>query len=284
MKRLLSVILCSVILFSLAVPAFATPEQASEQTIIYDDGETKIVGYEDAQGNTILEEYTGGQLTQRDTILKNDPYNIQEEYFSNNSTPSVEQKTINVLDYGTITKTPVFSRSSLKQCLTGRIYYRTPDDYSPKLYYEYGLDCICYKTPDIQTTYTVKNFTGKLITLVGILAGGLDLPAAIIDSFIKRVLLNAGITLIFNEISKPFSDTFSCYATEYTWKLTAWQNQYHTRTVYGAKYYINDEYSGRVGETHYEGYVPADWGKQRLAVFFHNEMFSYTIFEVTGWG
>ena len=284
MKRLLSVILCSVILFSLAVPAFATPEQASEQTIIYDDGETKIVGYEDAQGNTILEEYTGGQLTQRDTILKNDPYNIQEEYFSYGSTPSIEQKTINVLDYGTITNPPVLTRSNLIPCNAGKIFYRTPDDYSPTAYYEYSLDCVCYKTPEIQTTYTVTNFAGKLITLVGLIAGSLNAPFTIINAFLSQILWSLGIGIVSGALSKPFSDTLSCKATEYTWELTDRGNRYHTKNVYGGKYVINDALSNRNGETYYDGYVPGDWGKQSLAVLFHNEMFSYTIFDVVRWG
>lgn len=284
MKRLLSVILCSVILFSLAVPAFATPEQASEQTIIYDDGETKIVGYEDAQGNTILEEYIGGRLTQRDTIFKNDPYNIREEYFSYGLTPSVEQNTISVLDYGIITQSPVLARSNLIPCHAGKIFYRTPDDYSLTGYYEYGVNCVCYKAPEVQTTYTVTNFTGKLITLVGLLVGGLNAPAVIIDSFIKRVLWSAGISLISGELSKPFSDTLSCKATEYTWEITDRKYPDHTKTVYGEKYFINDELSYRNGETHYEGYVPADWGKQSFAALLHYEMYSYSIFEVVGWG
>lgn len=37
------------------------------------------------------------------------------------------------------------------------------------------------------------------------------------------------------------------------------------------------------GDTYYEGYVPADWGTQALAVWFHNEMFAYSAWGVEGW-
>ena len=36
-------------------------------------------------------------------------------------------------------------------------------------------------------------------------------------------------------------------------------------------------------KTYYEGYLPKEWKTQALAVWFHNEMFSYSVWDVVGW-
>ena len=49
------------------------------------------------------------------------------------------------------------------------------------------------------------------------------------------------------------------------------------------KYYITDTKSAAKDKTYYEGYTPNDWGTQAMAVWFHNEMFGYTAWEVVNW-
>ena len=49
------------------------------------------------------------------------------------------------------------------------------------------------------------------------------------------------------------------------------------------KYYITNTKSAAKDKTYYEGYTPNDWGTQAMAVWFHNEMFGYTAWEVVNW-
>ena len=71
--------------------------------------------------------------------------------------------------------------------------------------------------------------------------------------------------------------------TDYTWTLTDTKDSKHSKNVTGAKYFITDVKSAAKDKTYYEGYTPNDWKTQAMAVWFHNEMFSYTTWEVVNW-
>lgn len=66
-------------------------------------------------------------------------------------------------------------------------------------------------------------------------------------------------------------------------KSTAALHQSVSPRTLAGKYYITDTKSAAKDKTYYEGYTPNDWGTQAMAVWFHNEMFGYTAWEVVNW-
>lgn len=119
--------------------------------------------------------------------------------------------------------------------------------------------------------------------MVSIIAGAFTIPIPIVGPYVAALISGLGITVVSGVIESALSDTVSCIETDYTWTLTDTTDSYHSKNVTGAKYYITDTKSAAKDKTYYEGYTPNDWGTQAMAVWFHNEMFGYTAWEVVNW-
>ena len=88
----------------------------------------------------------------------------------------------------------------------------------------------------------------------------------------------------YNKAKDKYTGTVSCKKTDYVWNLEDTTFLAHQKTVMGHKYYIWDVVNTQFNrKTYYEGYLPSDWKAQALAIWFHNEMFSYSAFTVKGW-
>ena len=96
-------------------------------------------------------------------------------------------------------------------------------------------------------------------------------------------MFGLGIYVVGGYVKKAVSDTVSARVTEYKWNLVDTTNSAHRKNVSGFKYFITDKKSKAKNKTYYEGYIPKEWKTQALAVWFHNEMFSYSVWNVVGW-
>lgn len=283
MKRILCALLCVVLLLSMMVPAHAASDANAAFVTIYDDGETQVLGYEDDMGNIELVQYTQGALVQKNIIYGDNPDVIHRYCYDNGNARNVAYDTISVSDYGAVTFEPC-NIQLRKLEKSGTIYYRTPDDTQANGYYEYGIRCVCNSSVYGSTTYKINGFLGTVVDLVALLVGALEVPITIINAFVTELLKALKITVVSGEIKKKVTSTVSCIRTNYTWNLTSIKDSTHSRTVYGAGYYITEEDHVQQGKTYYEGYVPNQWGTTYISTWFHETMFSYFVWELVGWG
>ncbi len=282
-KRLLSCAVAIVLVFGNCITVHAESTIHSSEakaTTIYDDGETLVKGYEDSSGNMVFTQYVKGKLVQRNTISPNNTQIIRREFFDNTTHRTASSDAININDYGVLRKSTAIIQGASARTLAGTINYRAAIDTG---YVYYGLRCN-YNTKEVgATTYTINGFVGKLVDLVSIVAGAIDIPIAIANPYIKALLSGLGITVVGGLIESAFSDTVSCNQTDYTWTLTDTKDSSHSKNVYGSKYYITDTKSAAANKTYYDGYTPKNWGTSEMAVWFHNEMYSYSMWEVVSW-
>lgn len=267
----------------LTVHAVNTGYSSQENVLtIYNDGETVVKGYEDSAGNTVFTQYIKGDLVQRNTISKNNPEIIKREFFDDATTHEreVSSDTINIHDYGVLTKSKATLQSMSPRTLAGTINYRALNDTG---YVYYGLRCNYETKPIGNTTYTIDNYTGKVIDLVSIIAAAFTIPIPYVSQYVAALIDGLGIAIVSGVIKTAITDTVSCMETDYTWTLTDTKDSKHSKNVTGAKYFITDVKSAAKDKTYYEGYTPNDWKTQAMAVWFHNEMFSYTTWEVVNW-
>lgn len=285
-KRFVSIFL-SIAIFSalitgscILVYADSTTSEENKITTVYDDGETVITAYEDAGGNVYFMQYVDGYLVQKNTISADDNMIIEREIYDVSSNEAVVHDTINVNDYGKVQAVQSLPRASSSTTLAGTIHYKALLD-TGTIYY--GLKCI-YETKNIgNTTYTINNFTGRLVELISIIVGALKTPYKIGSDFTTALLNGLGIAVVSGFVSAQVTDTVSCIETDYVWTLTDTTSSSHKKTVNGAKYYITDAKSAAKNKTYYDGYVPKDWKTQSMAVWFHNEMFTYSSWSVVSW-
>jgi len=176
--------------------------------------------------------------------------------------------------------TAALHQSVSPRTLAGTINYRAIIDTG---YVYYGLRCTYDANVIGPTTYTINGYVGTVVDLVSIIAGAFTIPIPIVGPYVAALISGLGITVVSGVIESALSDTVSCIETDYTWTLTDTTDSYHSKNVTGAKYYITDTKSAAKDKTYYEGYTPNDWGTQAMAVWFHNEMFGYTAWEVVNW-
>lgn len=157
MKRILSALMCMLLLINMSVPVFAGSGLKAAYTTVYDDGETQVRVSEDDSGNIELVQYSQGELVQKDVIYCDNPDVIHRYCYDNGNARNVAYDTISVSDYGTVTFEPC-SIQPRKLEKSGTIYYRTPDDTQTNGYYEYGIRCLCYSSVFGETTYTINGF------------------------------------------------------------------------------------------------------------------------------
>lgn len=281
-RKLLSCIIVFALIIGNCVTSYAANSNYSSEDVlfVYNDGETVVEGYEDSVGNMVFTQYVRGTLVQRNTISPNNPEIIKREFFDSTSNRSLSNDTINVNDYGVLNKSAATIQSASARTLAGTINYRAPIDTG---YIYYGLRCN-YDTKVIgPTTYTINGYVGTVVDLVSIIAGAFTIPIPVVGPYVAALISGLGITVVSGVIESALSDTVSCIETDYTWTLTDTKDSEHSKNVTGVKYFITDTKSAAKGKSYYEGYTPNDWRTQAMAVWFHNEMFSYSIWNVVNW-
>ena len=278
MRKVICLIISVVLIFSLTLPSFASSISSPNVIDIYDDGTTKVDGYATEGGDMIFRQYVNNQLVQRNTIYAGSDGIVYRE-FIDPFLRSVSTDSISVSDYGTIERESQGIQTAAIR-VAGTINYRAIIDTG---YTYYGLYCIYDESQLGSTTYTINGYVGTVVDLVSIIAGAFTIPIPVVGKYIAALITGLGVTVISGYIEERLSDTVSCIETDYVWTLTDTTFSDHSKNVYGSKYYITDVKSAAVGKTYYEGYTPNDWGTQALAVWFHNEMFAYSAWDVVSW-
>ena len=294
-KKLISLILVVSMIFTTTITAFAQRYDSGEQILVevQDElGELKITYQVTNSGDKIFSQYLNEELIIRNIVLRNEPNLVNQTSYINTSINDASKFTIMhepvqttylINDY--IIETPLNQNqrnsTSAHSSKLGRINYHSYNSYEGIIYY--GLD-VSYTYDQSLSSYTVRSFVGNLVDLVTIVCSAIAFPKAMVATFIKRLLLSAGITLSGGVLSDALSTTMSSIKTTYDMELVNISDTNHTKMVYGYKYYISDDnYPDAKGEVYYEGYVPQDWKKQHLAVWLHDEMFGYSSFDVVSW-
>lgn len=297
-KRLFAIFLSLVFIFnSTIVNVFAynpydSTNYSNEHITIFEVNDTRIDSYEDDLGNTILEQYVNGKLTQRNTV-KYGYSSIEREFFESSQSnldsdmySDYHKDTINVDDYLTLETTNgidgvdnLKEQMEVAQRTLGTIKYRTVTNSGPMFY---GIRC-SYNTSIYSSTYTINNYLGTVVDLISLLVAAISIPKLIISQYVTTLLFGLGIYVVGGAIKQAVSDTVSARVTEYKWNLVDTTNSAHRKNVSGFKYFITDKKSKAKNKIYYEGYLPKEWKTQALAVWFHNEMFSYSVWDVVGW-
>lgn len=281
-SKVLSYFVAFVLIIGNCMPICASTSLSQDNSLftIYNDGDTIVNGYENSSGNMVFSQYVNGYLVQRNTVFSDNSGNIQREFFDKTNARGTSNDIININDYGVLIKSTSSIQSISPRTSAGTINYRAAIDTG---YIYYGLRCSYNAKVIGPTSYTINNYVGSVVDLVSIIAGAFAIPIACVSPYVAALLSGLGITVVSGLIESAFSDTVSCIETDYTWTLTDTTDSNHYKNVTGAKYLITDVKSAAVNKTYYEGYTPNDWGTQAMAVWFHNEMFGYTAWNVVSW-
>lgn len=298
MKKLVSIILCLALIFSFAAPTFAadnnwenvddsgilmTNEIGSTETVFYSDGDVQLTSHVTSDGKIVLREYRDGVLAQRNTIYQGNNTFYEKEMFGQARIRSIERVYVSEYITTEMVATPQsMQRASTSSTLSGSIFYKAITTYDT-IYYT--ARCSCTGAVLGQTTHTVNSYMGTVIDLASIIITTLALPAIFsksVETLVLSVLADLGVNTIEGRIKTPFTDTFSCIETDYTWNIYDSEIG-EVKNLTGAKYYINDVRSSLNGSTDYSGYTPNDWMSSKLSAIVHNSLYGYTNWVVQGW-
>ena len=294
-KKLLSCMLTSILLIT-SMPAFAL----ETKYVILDDNivtnaesileidDTRIDFYTDKNGDKVFLQYVNNNLTQINTIPANAEDIVKREFVDKTTlslirTDEIRPSNYIVAETENIEETirPMAANSYVAK---GTVKYRTPR--SSGGYHTYGLKCFYKVDPqnsNKSTTYTINKYKGTLVDLVSMLVSAIDISTKVIKTYTKKLIVASGISVVSGKLKSALTTTVSALRTKYKWKLLDINDSSHiSYNPYGYKYYISDS-NYHTGETYYEECAPQLWGKNQLGVWFHNEMFTYSTFEVYKW-
>ena len=140
LKRYLSLVLAIIIIANSTVLCVNASEPLiqTEMFTYWNDGETKVVGYEEIDGDKIFLQYINDELVQKNTIYSTNPDMIYREYFEPSSANAASNNraipsyTNELSVYDVITVNNIRSNSNIAVNATsqtaGTINYRTPND------------------------------------------------------------------------------------------------------------------------------------------------------------
>lgn len=279
-SRIISFILIVTIFLTSNIHAFAaeTKPTLSNPEVVFSMGDTTIDYYETSAGDRVFLQYVNGVLTQKNTLPFGSLDIVKREFYNTSENArTITNDVIKPSDYITINEGQEEVLPSPRAAL-GTINYRAIIDTG---YTYYGLRC-SYTASNKNSTYTIRSYVGTVIDLVSILVSATNLAAAIGTTVIKRICVSAGIAIIGGSIKNALSTTVACVKTSYTWSLVDTTYSGHSKNVYGYKYHVTDS-DYHTGDDYFEGYQPSDWRTQALAVWLHNEMFGYSIWDVVSW-
>lgn len=280
--RIVSMVLCISMLSTASMQTFAAANVGAgqEQEVYLEIGDTRIDYYETEEGDQVFLEYIDGVLTQRNTIPVGQEDIVVREFLNteeNRIAGSGNTDVIHPSDYIISEESEEVELPSPRKAM-GTIRYRSSDNTG---FVYYGMKCSCKRT-SVNSTYTIRSFAGKLIDIVSLLTSATGLLANMGKTYIKRLCISAGVTISGGVLKGVLSTTVACKKYTCKWKLVDVADSGHKTTYTGYKYHVTDS-SYNTGENYYEGLCPRDWGKQELAVIFHDKMFGYTSYDVIGW-
>ncbi|MEI3437418.1 MAG: hypothetical protein V8Q83_04295 [Blautia sp.] len=261
---------------------FETP--GFQVTVLVDRDNIRIDTYTDNQGNYVVREFDKGVLVQQNTIEPKSSI-IKRKFYNSRIVNGKKSDILNANRYGTIRNLvisePILkTTSSTTHHYAGTINYQALTSNGTK---KYGLKCKYETYPKVQTTYRIHKYVGLFTDLVSIVAGALAAPPSAISDFLFDLVFGSATEFFSGVVENAFSANVAAIKTKYRWRLTNTKNVNHKKYVYGAKYYINETNSKYYHKTYYTGYVPRDWKTRALGLNFHNEMFSYSSFNIVSW-
>lgn len=296
-KKIISLLLTVSFLCSSSASVFASTNNIStekEKKNITENegscsfGNTRIDYYETETGDRIFLEYVNGILTQKNTLPYGQDDIVIREYFKSTEIQNNRCRTTDIIhpsDYINKAENCESNEASIMplaktstETKKGRINYRAAIDTG---LINYSMKCSYTKSTGTGT-YTINKYKGKIVDLVTILVSVTELAAPAGTSYITRLLIAAGISVTGGAIKKPLTTTVACKIITFKWKLIDTKDSAHKTTYKGYKYVVTDT-RYHTNEKYFEGLVAKDWKTQTLAVLFHDKLFGYTSYSVTGW-
>lgn len=262
-NRIISSLIAFVFVLNLNVSVFAATDSVNSSdpksnSIEFrnDEGmEIKIDIIENENG-IIVKEYDDGTLVSTVEGEKGDTV------FTKTEGDKVE--TVDYSDYVDVDNGTERSGSTRKTKNLGTMSYRVDGN---------KIDVTC-KTEEKVSTYNIKNFTGKVIDLVVILAGSLSLPSILSKQFVQALIWNGFLYVSSNEVKKVVGiETLASTVIDNSFEICDSKNTRNKERFNGGTEYIIIE-TGRVNEKYKEGgFVESDFNTKSFKAFCHKQIF-----------
>ena len=278
-SRAISFILVVLIVFAYPVNAYASETQAQEYQFdcVITLGDVVIGSYENELGDSFICEFVNGELTQRNTILHNQPGVVYRDYFDQDGSVCMTS-TMYASDYGISHEEPEIETLAVNAYSSfGEIQYRVVGYEG----YEYYTQVVKLSQSTRDDYYTLDSWKGAVVDLVGLLVSAGIGASGVVTTFVNNFLIGAGIYVVGGIIKDAITTTVESRKTEFTWQLmdTVFENDAY---VSGSKNVITES-GNNYGEVYYSGITPRDWGTMSMANSFYNVSYAFSNWTVNKW-
>lgn len=278
-SKAISLILVVLIVFAYPVNAYASEVQAQEYQFdcVITLGDVMIGSYENELGDSFIYEFINGELTQRNTILHNQPGVVYRDYFDQDGSVRMAS-TMYASDYGISRKTKEITTFAMNAYSSfGEIQYRVVGYEG----YEYYTQVVRLSQSTREDDYTLDSWKGTVVDLIGILVSAGIGAAGVVTGYVNNLLLATGVYVVGGVIKDAITTTVVSRKTEFTWQLmdTVFENEAY---VSGSKHVITES-GDNYGEVYYNGITPRDWGTMFMANSFYNVSYAFSNWTVNKW-
>ena len=278
-SKAISLILVVLIVFAYPVNAYASEVQAQEYQFdcVITLGDVMIGSYENELGDSFIYEFINGELTQRNTILHNQPGVVYRDYFDQDGSVRMAS-TMYASDYGISRKTKEITTFAMNAYSSfGEIQYRVVGYEG----YEYYTQVVRLSQSTREDDYTLDSWKGTVVDLIGILVSAGIGAAGVVTGYVNNLLLATGVYVVGGVIKDAITTTVVSRKTEFTWQLmdTVFENDTY---VSGSKHVITES-GDNYGEVYYNGITPRDWGTMFMANSFYNVSYAFSNWTVNKW-
>lgn len=278
-SKAISLILVVLIVFAYPVNAYASEVQAQEYQFdcVITLGDVMIGSYENELGDSFIYEFINGELTQRNTILHNQPGVVYRDYFDQDGSVRMAS-TMYASDYGISRKTKEITTFAMNAYSSfGEIQYRVVGYEG----YEYYTQVVRLSQSTREDDYTLDSWKGTVVDLIGILVSAGIGAAGVVTGYVNNLLLATGVYVVGGVIKDAITTTVVSRKTEFTWQLmdTVFENDAY---VSGSKHVITES-GDNYGEVYYNGITPRDWGTMFMANSFYNVSYAFSNWTVNKW-
>ncbi|MEJ8554634.1 hypothetical protein [Tepidibacter sp. Z1-5] len=133
-----------------------------------------------------------------------------------------------------------------------------------------------YKDSKRTTTYDIKNYKGKVIDLIGIVAGAFSLPKMFAKEFIDGLIYGGALYIGGNYVKKVVGiETLAATATDYRFEICDVDDTRNSETFRGGtEYVITETNSSKINEKYKDGgFVKSDFNTESFRDYCHKQIF-----------
>jgi hypothetical protein len=277
-KKTLAVVLVITCFLTTSLAAYASPTNPNEQLQNSGDNAFEFVDntgnvirielYEDENGIT-GKQYIDGKLDCISSMEKNSRYlkRLEGEKITYVDT----NKLIKKLDLDT-------QNFSTNKNTRGSYYLRGTHKYDENDGHGYeGHKINVYlKTETYQSQYNIQSYTGKVVDLVVLVAGSLNLPLIMAKKFVQALIYNAFLYVASGVVKKVRGiRTLACLRTDCNWKIVDADDPSVKDYTKGSRYIINAKGEEEYGKVYSDGWIEEKFYTQKFKIACHEAIFGY---------